>query len=178
MTSTQHRDVSEATVVDATPPARGSMVAQRAAWSPVQAIALISGIAFIVVGAVALSKTGLDVRNAPATRAHVDAMGFTSLSAVVVVVVGVLMAAAAADAWSARSLAWVVGIAELAAGLVVAMSPHDFARWLGFNVTDGVVLAIAGGILMIAAAVSPIYVERRWRTVHREVVHTSRGEPR
>ena len=60
-----------------------SRVVEHAAWSPAQIIGLAGGVVLIVIGAIALSRTGTDFSNIPATHAAVAGFGFTCLSAAV-----------------------------------------------------------------------------------------------
>ncbi len=151
------------------------VVAERPAWSPMQFVALVIGILYIVFGAVALARGGIHFNYIPGTYTKVAGLGFTCVSGLVVLVAGVIIAAGGARPYSARSIGWVFGIASFAFGLVVALSPSTFFRVWGFSTADGVALAICGIVLLIAAAVSPIFVRSSAvQTVNQGVVGGTR----
>jgi hypothetical protein len=131
-------------------------VVRRPAWSPTQFVVLAVGMVLIVFGGVALARAGLHFTNVPSTRTKVAGLGFTSMSALITIVAGVIIACGSAHPWAARTMGWMSGVVLFAFGLVVALAPTSFTNMWGFTTANGVVLAIMGGILMLAAAIFPI----------------------
>src|SRR3954470_9932062 len=66
----------------------------RAPWSPAQLVALVIGLAFVVLGGVALARTGLHF--SPIRYADVAGFGHTALLAIIEIVFGVVVLAAGA----------------------------------------------------------------------------------
>jgi len=138
-----------------------SRVVERAAWSPAQIIGLAGGVVLIVIGAIALSRTGTDFSNIPATHAAVAGFGFTCLSAAVQLAGGLLLLGASAFPASAKSAMAFVGVLLVAWGIViVADVTRLFTVW-GYTKNTGVFYIIVGGVLLVAAAVSPIFLSSR-----------------
>jgi hypothetical protein len=135
-------------------------VRERAAWSPAQIVAVVAGLVLVVVGGIGLSKAGLHFHDIPLTRVQAAGMGFTSLSALVQLVAGVLILGGGAYPDTAKSTMGVFGVGLLAFGLVVAISTTPFYTEWGFVRANGVFYAIVGAILLVAAAVSPIFASR------------------
>lgn len=143
----------------------------RPRWSPTQAVVLVIGLAFAVVGGVALARAGVNFSNVAATRSVVAGLGFTSMSAAIVLVVGVLLAGSCAHPYPARSAGWFFGVGLIAFGLVVLLAPTAFSYMWGFTATSGVVLTVAGAVLLVAAAAFPVLSSRS------AVVRRSRSVP-
>jgi hypothetical protein len=56
-----------------------------------------------------------------------------------------------------------IGVLILGAGLVIAIQPGSFRRWFGYDAANGVVAAVLGGVLLVAAMVSPVISGERDR---------------
>jgi hypothetical protein len=133
-------------------------VVRQRAWSPLQLVVLVVGVVMIVFGGVALARAGLHYTGSviPTTRTKVAGLGFTSMSATITLVAGVFVACSCVSAAAARTAAWLFGVVFLAFGLVVALAPTSFTNMWGFTTANGVVLAICGAVLVVAAAVFPV----------------------
>ena len=129
---------------------------RHAAWSPAQLIALAVGLGLVVIGGTALARAGLNFNVIPATHAQVDGLRHTSLSALVELVIGVILVGVGAIPGGARSLMTLLGVLLLGAGLVIAIQPDSFRRWFGYDASSGVFTAVLGGVLLVAAMVSPV----------------------
>jgi phosphatidylserine synthase len=167
-------------VIDGTSSAQSEVEERHYVWrgpsfSPIQAVSLIVGLLFIIVGAVALARTGIHFNNVPSTRQFVDGLGFTCLSGLVVLVVGAILALSAMDQYAARGAAWFVGVLGLTFGLVVALTPNTFLAWWGFGTNDGVTLAILGGLLIGAGALLPMVVRQSARVSDQMTASSQRG---
>jgi multisubunit Na+/H+ antiporter MnhB subunit len=145
-------------------------VADRPPWSPAQLVVGIVGIVFIVIGGVALARAGLHFDNIPLTRTQVAGLWFTNMSALITLVAGVIMLVGAIDPDAAKATMWFFGVVLIAFGLIVAISPQPFARMWGFNSANGVFYVIAGAILVLAGALSPVFYSRRSMVSSQHVV--------
>jgi hypothetical protein len=56
-----------------------------------------------------------------------------------------------------------IGVLILGAGLVIAIQPGSFRRWFGYDAANGVFAAVLGGVLLVAAMVSPVISGERDR---------------
>ena len=131
-------------------------VVRRPPWSPTQAVNLIVGLLFIVFGGVALARSGIHFTAVPLTKTQVAGLGFTCMSAVITIVAGVIVACSGASPWAARTVGWLAGVVFIAFGLVVALAPTAFTNMWGFTAANGVVIAICGAVLTLAAALFPV----------------------
>jgi hypothetical protein len=125
-------------------------------WSPAQAVVLAAGLVLAVIGGIALARTGLHFTNIPGTHAQAAGLRHTSLSAIVELGVGVVLLGVGAIPGAARGLMTFFGVVLLGAGLVIAIQPSSFRKWLGYDAGNGVFIAVIGGVLLIAAMVSPV----------------------
>jgi hypothetical protein len=146
----------------------GYHVVEHAPWSPAQAIVLAAGLVLVVIGGIALARAGLDFSNIPRTHAQAAGLQHTSLSAVIELGVGVVLLGVGAIPGAARGLMTLFGVVLLGAGLVIAIQPSSFHKWFGYDAGSGVFTAVIGGVLLLAAMVSPvIWGARDRRTVDR-----------
>lgn len=136
-------------------------VVERPPWSPAQIVAVIAGIVLVVVGGVALARSGVNFSNVPATHSSVASLHFTSMSAVIQLVAGVFLLAGGAYPDTAKASMAVWGAVLLAFGLIVAIDSVPFFTMWGYTTSNGVFYAVIGGVLLLAAAVSPIIFSRR-----------------
>lgn len=136
------------------------------AWSPNQIVALLVAVATIVVGGVALGRAGVTFSNVPLHRSTVIGLGFTSMSALITLVAGVVLAIGCVHPVSARFFSGGFGVVFLAFGLVVAVTPQPFFTMWNFTTANGVVIACVGVLLLLSALVSPVF-ERTTSTMAR-----------
>jgi hypothetical protein len=131
-------------------------------WSPAQLVGCMVGLLFVVLGGVALARTGVDLNNLTAKHVQVAGAGHTQVLAYIELGYGILMLAAASVPDAARGLMSFLGLVALAFGLVVAIQPSSFTHTLGITGGGyGVFLAIVGGVTVLAANVSPVIFRRR-----------------
>jgi hypothetical protein len=152
----------------------GHQVVEHAPWSPAQAIVLAAGLVLVVIGGIALARTGLHFDNIPGTHAQAAGLKHTSLSALIELGVGVVLLGVGAVPGAARGLMTLFGALLLGAGLVIAIQPSSFRKWLGYDAGNGVFIAIIGGALLVAATVSPLI----WGARDRRRVDSSSRVPR
>jgi peptidoglycan/LPS O-acetylase OafA/YrhL len=115
----------------------------------------------VVVGGVALARSGVNFSNVPATHSTVAGLHFTSMSALVQLVAGIFLLAGGAYPDTAKGSMAFWGAVLLAFGLVVAIDSVPFFNMWGYTRSNGVFYAVIGGVLILAAAVSPIIFSRR-----------------
>jgi hypothetical protein len=148
----------------------GHRVIEHAPWSPAQAIVLAAGLVLVVIGGIALARTGLHFNHIPGTHAQAAGLRHTSLSAVIELGVGVVLLGVGAVPGAARGPMTFFGVVLLGAGTVIAIQPSSFRKWFGYDAGNGVFIAIIGGVLLLAAMVSPVI----WGARDRHRVGTSR----
>ena len=83
-------------------------------WSPAQMVACIVGILFVVLGGIALARTGIDFQNLTAKHVRVAGAGHTQVLAYMELGYGILMLAAASVLDAARGFMTFLGLVALA----------------------------------------------------------------
>jgi hypothetical protein len=143
----------------------GHRVVEHAPWSPAQAIVLAAGLVLVVIGGIALARTGLHFDNIPVTHAQAAGLKHTSLSAAIELGAGVILLGVGAIPGAARGPNTLFATLLLGAGLVIAIQPSSFHKWLGYDAGNGVFIAVIGAVLLVAAMVSPVIwgARNRWR---------------
>ncbi len=136
---------------------------RRAPWSPAQLVAVAAGLVLVVIGGVGLARAGLHLSPSviPLTHTHVAGLGFTSMSALIQLVAGVVLLGGGAYPDTARSTMAVLGVVLVAFGLIVAIDPAPFATMWGFTTASGVFYTVVGAVLLVAVALSPVFSSRR-----------------
>jgi hypothetical protein len=125
---------------------------------------------FIVMGGVALARAGLHFDAIPFTRTQTAGLWFTCLSALVELVAGVIMLAGAIDPVAAKATMWFFAVVLIAFGLIVAIDPLPFTNMWGYHIANGVFYVVTGAVLILAAAVSPVFYSRQQVESSREMV--------
>lgn len=133
-----------------------SMAVERQPWSPAQVVAIVLGIVFVVLGGIALARTGI---NSHVTSEHVSVIGSiqTQLMGYIELVYGALLLAVGSIPGAGRGGMSFLGILALVFGIIVVAQPSSFSHALGIGSGYGVFLIIVGAILAITSMVSPIY---------------------
>jgi hypothetical protein len=122
-------------------------------WSPTQLIGYVVGLVFVVLGGVALARTGVDFQHLTLKHVQVAGAGHTQLLAYLEIAYGILMLAAA-SVRDGRGLMSFLGLTAVAFGLIVAIQPSSFRHSLGITGSGfGVFLVVVGVIVIIAAEV-------------------------
>ena len=144
-----------------------SRVVERPAWSPAQIFGVAGGVVLVVIGSIALARTGTDFSHIPATHATAASMHFTCLSALVQLGAGVILLGACVFPASAKSAMGFFGVLLVVWGIViVADVARLFTMW-GYTKNSGTFYIVIGTVLVLAAALSPIFLSSR-RQVSRE----------
>ncbi|MCU1462574.1 MAG: hypothetical protein JWO37_2649 [Acidimicrobiales bacterium] len=154
--------------------AEGEVVSRRVArapWSPAQFVALAIGIFFIVLGGVALARTGIHTDNM--TRmTQVGGWQHTTWLGLGELAYGLLMLAAGAVPGGLRGLMSFLGVAALGFGIIVVIQPSSFHRTLGVTAGNGWLYVVTGAVSVLAAMAAPVVfgsdrvAERRHREVY------------
>lgn len=133
-----------------------SMAVERQPWSPAQVVAIVLGIVFVVLGGIALARTGI---NSHVTSEHVNVIGSvqTQLMGYIELAYGALLLAVGSIPGAGRGGMSFLGILALVFGIIVVAQPSSFSHALGIGSGYGVFLIIVGAILAITSMVSPIY---------------------
>lgn len=133
----------------------------RQPYGPAQIFNLALGIFLVVVGAVALARTGLHSITKPTTT--VGPFGLTPLYALVHIAMGVMALASATSRSAARGMGMFLGATMIAVGIVTIIQPVKAFGWRDAN---GVADLILGAGAIVAAAMTSLseYGERRITT--------------
>jgi len=150
-------------------------VTERAAWSPAQFVAVAAGLVLTVIGGVALARSGVHLSSSviPLTRSSVAGLEFTSMSALIQLIVGIVLLIGGAYPYSAKATMGVFGVVLVAFGLIVAIDPTAFDTMWGFSTANGVFYAVVGAVLLIGGVASPVFFSKRRTVAQQSGVSTS-----
>jgi len=126
---------------------------ERPPWSPAQLIALAIGIISTVIGVVALTKTGIHSNTMDVVRSNGPLWQHTAWLAIGEIAFGLIMIGAGVVPGGARGLMTFLGILALAFGIAVLVAKND----LRAEDATGWAFIIAGGLSLLAAALSPVF---------------------
>lgn len=123
--------------------------------SPARLVAGLIGLFFLVLGGVALARTGLS----SLTGETATVLGFehTSLMGIIDIGAGLLFLGAAAAVGVAGGLTW-ISLVSIAFGAVMAIEPGAMSSALGGGPDLGLVYVVAGLLGLLAAVVFPTRV--------------------
>jgi hypothetical protein len=147
-------------------PERSAAPAYR--WSPAQLVAFIVGVGFVVLGAIALARTGFNVHHMTRPTTDVWRWHQTPVLAVAEIAAGALLILGALRAAASRALLWIVSIAALGLGITVLIDafPRQLHFWLGVTRADAWLYVIVGALGLVASMASPTF----WHYSRRERV--------
>ncbi|HEY3942426.1 MAG TPA: hypothetical protein VGL60_08070 [Acidimicrobiales bacterium] len=166
------RSVERQTVTEAGTRAR---VVERPSWSPVQLVGAVGGLVLTIIGAIALARTGTQFSDLAATHAQAAGLYFSALSALVQLVAGVLLLGASVFPESAKAASALFGVALLAWGIVVIADASRLLGVWGYSTATGVFYVVTGAVLLIVAAISPIFYSSQRRVARGEASQMGRG---
>ena len=126
---------------------------ERPPWSPAQLIALAIGIISTVIGVIALTKTGIHSNAMDVVRSNGPLWQHTAWLAIGEIAFGLIMIGAGVVPGGARGLMTFMGILALAFGIAVLVAKSD----LRAEDATGWAFIIAGGVSLLAAAISPVF---------------------
>jgi hypothetical protein len=139
-------------------------------WSPAQFVGLVAGIAITVMGFVALARTGFDTDHIYSPHAQAWHLPHSPLMALIEVGFGVLVMVASVVPGGARSFLALLGAIALSFGIVVLVEtpPNRLNHWLGVDDKNGWFYVVVGGVLLLAALISPVFTTRTRKRVVRD----------
>jgi uncharacterized membrane protein len=129
---------------------------------PATIVGAVIGIILLVIGLVALARTGIPADSLTDVTTTVGPFTRTPLMAIIEIIVGLLVIVASADADRASLLG--IGMIALVFGIVWMIEPGAFQAWLGIG-RDTAVLYLIIGIAGIVVGL--ITRARRVREVER-----------
>ena len=145
------------------------VVVRREAWSPAQIVSMAVGAALLLLGAVALARAsgagGL-------TGVEVSVAGFhhTGLLGLIELFVGLTLIGIGAVPGGAREVMLMFGVLLAGFGLLVAVAAEDLHHALATHGAHVVLYLLAGTLLIVSAAVSPLILPGTRRRVVEEPV--------
>jgi hypothetical protein len=150
-----------------------SLTVETRPWSPAQLVALLVGLVFVVLGGLALARTGIDLSDLSAKHVKVAGTRHTELMAFLDLAFGILLLIAGSVPGAVRGLMSFLGVAALAFGIIVAAQTSTFTSSLGIGNGFGIFLAIVGAILLAAGMLSPVFWGRERKAgIRREVIQS------
>jgi hypothetical protein len=138
--------------------AEGEVVSRRVArapWSPAQFVALAIGIFFIVLGGVAMARTGIHT-DAMTRMTQVGGWHHTTWLGAGELVFGLLMLSAGAVPGGMRGLMSFLGVVALGFGIIVVIQPSSFHKTLGVTAGNGWLYVITGAVAVVTAMAAPV----------------------
>lgn len=159
----RYADVDDAAVVDETTTPAASAVA----WSPAQIVGAIVGIGFLVLGIVAMTRTGFDTSHLDTPHKLVWSLPHSPLLALSEIVFGALMIVASVVPGGIRTLMALLGVISLVFGILclVGPTPSSMTRWFAVSqYRSGWFFTIVGAVVVLATIVSPVFLSGTTRT--------------
>lgn len=150
-----------------------SVEVERRPWSPAQLVALALGVVFVVIGGIALARTGIHPDNLWSVQVTVAGAGQTQLMAYIELIFGALLLAAGAVPGAGRGGMVTLGLVAVVFGIVARAQPSSFAPRLGTGTGYAIFAIVVGAVLVLSAIVAPIYwtTNQRYGTTRRRHVH-------
>lgn len=130
-------------------------------WTPAQILALVLGVAFAVLGGVALLRTGVSGSLVEPTTS-VAGLAYTPLLGVIEIIFGLLLIGVGVLP-RASSGAVFLGAIALVFGLVLVIEPAPFERSLAAGRAHGWLYVVAGGVTALVGLLTPTVMARRDR---------------
>ncbi|MGH3442506.1 MAG: hypothetical protein ACRDUY_10805 [Nitriliruptorales bacterium] len=127
-------------------------------WTPAQILALVLGVVFIVLGGVALVRTGLSESLIDPTTT-VAGLSYTPLLGIVEVVFGLLMLTVGAFPRAPEAVVF-LGVLALSFGLLLVIEPAAFDQALAAGRGHGWFYVLTGGVAAVIGLMTPAFVRR------------------
>jgi hypothetical protein len=140
---------------------------ERMPWSPAQVVALVAGAGLVVLGVIALLRTGLDTDQLTGEEVAVAGLHHTALLGLIEIGFGLLLVMAGAIPGAAREVMVFLGVVLLGFGIVVLVEPGSFHDSLATHTEHGWVYLVGGIVTILAAMLSPVIWGRDRRAVAR-----------
>jgi hypothetical protein len=141
-------------------------------WSPAQIIALVVGIAAVVIGIAGLAKTGVPMNHLDRPYHDVLSLRHSPLLGLAEIAFGVLLIASGVVAGGARWLMALLGVVQTIFGVIILVdvAPDRIHRWLGVGDPYGWLSVIVGAFLVLSALFLPDVTPAPSESRHRRVV--------
>lgn len=147
-------------------------------WTPAQILALVVGVTFVVLGGVALLRTGIRVDTILEPATTVAGLAYTPLLAIIELVFGLVLMAMGAFPDASEGIVF-LGLLALAFGLLLIIEPGAFQSSIAAGRAHGWFYVVTGGVIAGAALVSPSVTRRvSTRRVHGSTSHHPERSPR
>lgn len=137
-------------------------VSSERSWTPAQIISLIIGLVFIVLGGVALLRTGVGIDLFEPTTT-VAGLSYTPLLGMIEIAFGLLMLAAGAFPGGSDGVVF-LGVLALAFGLLLVIEPAAFNESLSAGRAHGWLYVITGGVAALTGLLTPSLARRRYES--------------
>ena len=140
-------------------------------WSPAQLVAILMGVASVVFGVLALTKTGLDLGHVKTPHDTFAGFHHTPFLGLAEIAFGVLLVLSGLRPVAGRSLMTLLGAAAAALGAILIFDfwNETLHEWLGTHDRNGYLFIAVGAVLLAAAFLMPV-AGGSTRTVVRERV--------
>ncbi len=148
-------------------------------WAPAQILALVIGVVFVVLGGVALLRTGIQADTILAPTTTVAGLAYTPLLAIIEVVFGLILMAMGAFPGASDGIVF-LGLLALAFGLLLVIEPAAFQDSIAAGRAHGWFYVVTGGLAALTAFATPSVARRvtTRRVEEREPQDRPRREPR
>lgn len=131
-------------------------------WTPAQILALVLGVVFVVLGGVALLRTGIRADTIFEPTTTVAGLSYTPLLAIIELTFGLVLMAMGAFPGASDGIVF-LGLLALAFGLLLVIEPAAFQESIAAGRGHGWFYVVTGGITALTALVTPS-VSRRVST--------------
>ncbi|MDP9022456.1 MAG: hypothetical protein M3N57_07130 [Actinomycetota bacterium] len=127
-------------------------------WTPAQILAIILGVTYLVLGGVALLRTGA-AESIFAPQAQVAGLTYTPLLGVIEVIFGLLLLGTGASPRSVQGVLF-LGVVAIAFGLLLVIEPTAFQDSIAAGRAHGWFYVVTGGIAALVSLISPAAMRR------------------
>lgn len=144
------------------------VVVSREAWSPAQLVSMAVGAALLLLGAVALARASSGAGGFTGHEVSVAGFHHTGMLGLIELFLGLTLIGIGAVPGGARQVMLMFGVLIAGFGLLVAIAADDLHASLGTHGGHAVLYLLAGSLLILAAAVSPLILPGTRRRVVEE----------
>ena len=144
------------------------VVVSREAWSPAQLVSMAVGAALLLLGAVALAKAASGPGGITGHEVSVAGFHHTGMLGLIELFVGLVLIGIGAIPGGARPVMILFGVLLAGFGLMVAVAADDLHDSLATHGGHAVLYLLAGSLLILSAAVSPLILPGTRRRVVEE----------
>lgn len=150
------------------------IVVSREPWSPAQLVSMAVGASLLLLGAIALVRAASGTGGLTGHEVSVAGFHHTGMLGLIELFVGLALIGIGAVPGGARPVMIMFGVLLAGFGLMVAVAADDLHQSLGTHGGHAVLYLLAGTLLILAAAVSPLVLPGSRRRVVEEPAVQSR----